>query len=54
MYPLVYGDDIDGIADEGIPENDTSDTSYHIVSINLVLRYSSYSPNLDAKTRTKG
>ena len=38
MYPLVYGDDVDGIVDDGIPENDTSDTSFHIVSITLVLR----------------
>ena len=38
MYPLVYGDDVDGIVDDGIPENDTSDTSYRIISINSVLR----------------
>ena len=38
MYPLVYGDNVDGIVDDGIPEYDTSDTSFHIVSITLVLR----------------
>ncbi len=37
VYPLVDGDDVDGIVDDGIPENDTSDTSYRIVSMNSVL-----------------
>jgi hypothetical protein len=38
VYPLVYGDDVDGIVDDGIPENDTPDASYRVVSIGSVLR----------------
>ena len=38
MYPLDYGDDVDGIVEDGIPEYDTSDTSFHIVSITPILR----------------
>jgi hypothetical protein len=38
VYSLVYGDDVDGIIDDCIPENDTTDTTYHIVSINSILR----------------
>ena len=38
MYPLVYGDDVDALVVDGIPENDTSDTSYRIVSTNPMLR----------------
>ena len=37
VYSLVDGDDVDSIVDDGIPENDTSDASYRIVSMNSVL-----------------
>lgn len=36
VYPLIDGDDVDSIVDDGIPENDTSDASYRIVSMNSV------------------
>jgi len=38
MYPLVYGDGVDGIVEDGIPEYDTSHTSFHIISITPMLR----------------
>ena len=37
VYPLIYGDDVDGTVDDGIPEYDTSNTPYQIVSIAPVL-----------------
>ena len=53
MYPLVYGDDVDGIVEDGIPEYDTSDTAYHIVSTAPVLKMVLTLTELGAQTRTK-
>ena len=37
MYPLVYGGDVDGTVDDGIPEYDTSNTGFQMVSTAPVL-----------------
>ena len=37
VYPLVYGGDVDGIVDNGIPEYDTSNTGVQMVSTAPVL-----------------
>ena len=37
MYLLVYGGDVDGIVDGGIPEYETPNTGFEIVSTAPVL-----------------